>query len=251
MRVDIITVFPNMFGGVFEYGIPQRALQKGLIEVNVVDLRRFTDDRHRTVDDRPYGGGEGMVLKPKPVFRAVEACRREGDASAFVALFSPQGSRFDQSKALQLSLRRHLILVCGRYEGVDQRVADYLADEEISLGDFVLSGGELAAMAVVDAVSRLIPGAVGNPDSVLEESFMNGLLDYPQYTRPAEFLGWRVPEVLLSGDHLKVRRWREREALRRTRQRRPDLLVSARGERAMSHLRAGGREERCENEPDR
>ena len=179
-------------------------------------------DKRGTVDDRPYGGGDGMVLKPEPVFKAVENCCLPSRSSTHVILLSPQGSQFDQDKAKELSLKAHLVLICGRYEGIDQRVADHLADEEISVGDFVLSGGEFAALIIVDSVSRLIPGAVSQGGSVLEESFMEGLLDYSHYTRPEDFQGWKVPSVLLSGDHRRIQRWREEEALRKTKQRRPD-----------------------------
>ncbi len=230
MKIDILTIFPGMFAEVLATGMIRQAVRKELLAVSLVDLRDFTDDRHRTVDDRPYGGGEGMVLKPEPIFRAVESRRGEDDGR--VVLLSPQGVRFTQRKAQQYAALERLTLICGRYEGVDQRVSDHLADEELSVGDFVLSGGEVAAMVVVDAVSRLIPGVVGNASSVLEDSFMHGLLDYPQYTRPVEFRGWRVPDVLLSGDHAGIKKWRERESLGRTRERRPDLMgesVAARG----------------------
>jgi tRNA (guanine37-N1)-methyltransferase len=226
MKFDILTIFPRFFDGLVQWGMIRQAVRKGLLEVRVHDLRDYTDDRHRTVDDRPYGGGEGMVLKPEPIFRAVEACRQADPDPGRVLLLSPQGRRFDQAKAKELSLVTRLILICGRYEGVDQRVADHLADEEISIGDFVLSGGELAAAIVVDAVSRLIPGVLGEGESALRESFMDGLLDYPHYTRPARFRNWTVPEVLLSGDHDQIRLWREQQALERTRLRRPDLLAA-------------------------
>lgn len=227
MKVDIVTIFPGMFAEALAAGMIRQAVRKALLEVNLVDLRDFAEDRHRTVDDRPYGGGEGMVLKPEPIFRAVESCRRDGGPEPHVALLSPQGELFTQETAQRYAAMPRLTLICGRYEGVDQRVADHLVQEEISVGDFVLSGGEIPALLVVDAVSRLIPGVVGNASSVLEDSFMHGLLDYPQYTRPAEFRGWKVPEVLLSGDHAQVRRWREGQALARTRSRRPDLLEEA------------------------
>lgn len=226
MKFDILTIFPRFFDGLVQWGMIRQAIRKGLLEVRIHDLRDYTDDRHRTVDDRPYGGGEGMVLKPEPIFRAVEACRQADPDPGKVVLLSPQGRRFDQTKAKELSLVTRLILICGRYEGVDQRVADYLADEEISIGDFVLSGGELAAAIIVDAVSRLIPGVLGEGESALRESFMDGLLDYPHYTRPAQFRNWTVPEVLLSGDHDQIRLWREQQALERTRLRRPDLLAA-------------------------
>ncbi|HUV12912.1 MAG TPA: tRNA (guanosine(37)-N1)-methyltransferase TrmD [Acidobacteriota bacterium] len=227
MKVEIISIFPRMFDEIFHSGMIGQAIKKNLLAIKALDLRDFTDDKHRTVDDRPFGGGEGMVLKPGPLFRAVEFCREADQTSPHIVLMSPQGCRFDQTKAKELSLKTRLILICGRYEGIDQRVSDHLTDEEISIGDYVLSGGELAAAVVVDAVSRLIPGVVRRSESVLAESFMDGLLDYPHYTRPADFRGWRAPDVLLSGDHEQIREWRERQALLQTRCRRPDLLTSA------------------------
>ncbi len=224
MRIDILTIFPELFAGVFEAGVVGQANRQGLLDIRTVDLRAYTHDRHRTVDDRPYGGGEGMVLKPEPIFEAAEACSQQDGGTPRVILLSPQGRVLDQEAARRLASHDRLMLICGRYEGVDQRVADHLADEEVSVGDYVLSGGEFAAMVLVDAVGRLVPGVVGNASSVLEDSFMHGLLDYPQYTRPAQYRGWQVPEVLLSGDHEKIREWREAAALRRTRRRRPDLI---------------------------
>ncbi len=224
MRIDILTIFPELFAGVFEAGVVGQANRQGLLDIRTVDLRAYTHDRHRTVDDRPYGGGEGMVLKPEPIFEAAEACIQQDGGTPRVILLSPQGRVLDQEAARRLASHDRLMLICGRYEGVDQRVADHLADEEVSVGDYVLSGGEFAAMVLVDAVGRLVPGVVGNASSVLEDSFMHGLLDYPQYTRPAQYRGWQVPEVLLSGDHEKIREWREAAALRRTRRRRPDLI---------------------------
>lgn len=224
MLVEVLTIFPGIFSGLLDYGMVAQARKKGKLRLDIVDLREYATDRHRTVDDRPYGGGEGMVLKPEPIFEAVEDLQARHAERPHICLLSPQGERFDQSKAKELSLVTRLILICGRYEGVDQRVADYLADEEISIGDFILTGGELAAAVIVDAVSRLMPGVLGEGTSALQESFMEGLLDYPQYTRPEEFRGWKVPRVLLSGDHEEIRNWREREALQRTASRRPDLL---------------------------
>jgi tRNA (guanine37-N1)-methyltransferase len=224
MQISIVTIFPQLFRGALDFGMIHQAGKKGMMKTHVVDLREFSEDRRGTVDDRPYGGGDGMVLKPDVVFKAVEKCRQDGPEKGHTILLSPQGERFDQNKAKELSLKAHLILICGRYEGVDQRVSDHLADEEVSVGDFVLSGGELAALLIVDAVCRLIPGVVGKGGSVLQESFMDGLLDYPHYTRPVEFRGWKVPDVLLSGDHAAIEQWRQREALGQTRRRRPDLL---------------------------
>ncbi len=208
-------------------GVVGRAVTAGLIEVGVHDLRDFTDDRHRTVDDVPYGGGPGMVLKPEPFFRAVAAIRRENGRPDVVALLSPQGQVFRHERASRLSHHAHVVLLCGRYEGFDERIRLALATEEISIGDYVLSGGELAAAVVVDAVARLLPGVVGDAESVAQESFVDGVLDYPHYTRPAEIDGLGVPEVLRSGHHGEIQRWRRREALRRTRDRRPDLLEHA------------------------
>ena len=224
MLINIVTIFPDFFAGVFDFGMIQQARKKGLLETKMVDLREFATDKRGTVDDRPYGGGEGMVLKPDLIFRAVENCQQESGNRGHTILLSPQGERFDQKKAKELSLKANLTLICGRYEGVDQRVADNLADEEISVGDFVLSGGEFAACLIVDAVCRLIPGVVGKGTSVLEESFMDGLLDWSHYTRPAAFRGWKVPEVLLSGDHVRIQQWRRQQALKQTQKKRPDLL---------------------------
>ena len=266
MKFDVVTIFPEFFAGPLHYGIVRRARESGLIDIHAHDLRQFTHDRHKTVDDRPFGGGEGMVLKPEPLFRAVEtilgdaapqrdegaSARKRPDATA-VVLLSASGKIFTQETARRLAALERIVLLCGRYEGVDERVAEHLATDEISIGDFVLSGGELAAALVVDAVTRLLPGALGNEASSVHESFspapklapkderrqvqaevetqladtisaVPGLLDYPHYTRPADFRGWKVPEVLLSGDHEEIRRWRERIALEKTRRNRPDLL---------------------------
>jgi tRNA (guanine37-N1)-methyltransferase len=224
-RFDVITLFPGMFRGPLEESILRRARDRGLIRVAAHDLRDWTHDRHRVVDDTPYGGGAGMVLKPEPVVEAVEALDSGGAAT--VVLLSPQGEPFTQALAAELSGRDHLILICGRYEGLDDRVAQALGAREVSIGDYVLTGGELPALVVIDAVTRLIPGALGDAGSAREDSFATGLLDHPQYTRPPVFRGLAVPEVLLSGDHARIRRWRRKEALRRTRQRRPDLLARA------------------------
>ena len=226
MKIEVVTIFPGMFSRVFEYGIIQRALREDLLQIEIIDLRQFAFDRHRSVDDRPFGGGEGMVLKPEPIFGAVEALKGRATSPPRVILLSPQGARFDQRKAQQLVEVDHLVLICGRYEGVDQRVAAHLVDEELSVGDFVLSGGEFAALQVIDSVARLVPGVVGNPNSLLKESFVSGYLDCPHYTRPANFRGWRVPEVLISGDHERVKQWRQKQAFRRTQRLRPDLLAS-------------------------
>jgi len=223
MRFDIITIFPEMFAGVFAAGIISKAVREGRLDLRVHDLRDFATDKHRQVDDRPYGGEEGMVFKPEPVFAAVEAVRGSGDAPVY--LLSAAGRKFDDGLARKIALQPSVVLICGRYEGVDERVACHLATDEISIGDYVVTGGELPAMVVVDAVSRHIPGVVGKEGSVRRESFADGLLDYPQYTRPREFRGLTVPEVLVSGDHEKIEAWRRRKALEKTRQRRPDLLA--------------------------
>ena len=222
MRFDIITIFPEMFAGVFSGGIIKRALDRGLVRIVVHDLRDFTQDKHRQVDDRPFGGLEGMVLKPEPIFRAVEAVREDGAGRVY--LLSPQGRTLDADLARELAAERQVILICGRYEGVDERVVEHLVDGEISIGDYVLSGGELAAAVVVDAASRFVPGVVGKEDSVKNDSFAGGILDYPQYTRPREFRGMKVPQVLFSGDHKRIERWRRKKALEKTVRRRPDLV---------------------------
>jgi tRNA (guanine37-N1)-methyltransferase len=255
MKFEILTIFPDFFRGPLDYGIVRRAREAGLIEVGIHDLRTFTHDRHHTVDDRPFGGGEGMVLKPEPIFECLETLnvappreRMGQDTRETVILLSPQGELFTQSVAQELMSRERVTLICGRYEGVDERVSEHLADREISVGDFVLSGGELGAAIVVDAMARLVPGALGNAASSQQESFTanaadagvkipgeppsstcgsGGLLDYPHYTRPAEFRGMPVPEVLVNGNHDEIRKWRRRCALRKTLHNRPDLLRDA------------------------
>ena len=256
MKADIVTIFPDFFRGPLEYGITRRAQEMGLAEIKVHDLREFTHDRHRTVDDRPFGGGEGMVLKPEPLFECLESMgvapreeRVAGKVKQSVVLLSAQGQRFTQKVATELALLDRIVLVCGRYEGVDERVADFLADRELSIGDYILSGGELGAAVIVEAVMRLLPGAVGNERSTQQESFTvdskavdskakdsggadstcgsNGLLDYPHYTRPAEFRGIKVPEELMSGNHEEIRKWRRQRALEKTWRNRPDLLEGA------------------------
>jgi tRNA (guanine37-N1)-methyltransferase len=225
MIFRVLTIFPEFFRGVFEHGVIQRAREAGLIEIRVHDLRDWTHDRHKTVDDRPFGGGEGMLLKAGPIFEAVESIWPERGPSQKVALLSAQGRKYDQALAREFSGLDELLLICGRYEGVDERVAAHLADEEISVGDFVLSGGELAAAMVIDSVARLREGVLGNQQSAVGESFgENGLLDCPQYTRPAEFRGWKAPEVLLGGNHEQIRQWRLKAALEKTERQRPDLL---------------------------
>jgi tRNA (guanine37-N1)-methyltransferase len=251
MKIDILTIFPDFFRGPLDYGIVRRARETGLVEVSIHDLRNFTKDRHRTVDDRPFGGGEGMVLKPEPIFECLESLsglasrseRLAGSGKQSVILLSAQGRRLDQALAAELSALDRIVLICGRYEGVDERVSEHLADREVSIGDYVLSGGELGAAVIVDTVTRLIPGAVGNEASTRQESFTEdafasksaratpdstcvsgGLLDYPHYTRPADFRGMAVPEVLVNGNHDQIRRWRRRTALAKTLRNRPDLI---------------------------
>ena len=251
-RVDILTIFPDFFRGPLDYGIVRRARETGLVEINIHDLRAFTKDKHRTVDDRPFGGGEGMVLKPEPIFECLESfghvasreARLSLSAKQSVILLSAQGRRLDQSLAAELSALDRVVLICGRYEGVDERISEHLADREVSIGDYVLSGGELGAAVIVDAITRLIPGAVGNQASTRQESFTEssaeqaelvvdgpsstcvsgGLLDYPHYTRPADFRGMAVPEVLMNGNHDQIRNWRRKTALAKTLRNRPDLL---------------------------
>jgi len=284
VQIDIITIFPDFFRGPLDYGIIRRARDAGLVKIEIRDLRAFTRDRHRTVDDRPFGGGEGMVLKPEPLFECVEslnlASREERvPAKQSVVLLSAQGRRFDQKLASELTEMDRVVLICGRYEGVDERVGTHLADREISIGDYVLSGGELGATVIVDTVTRLIPGAVGNEASTRQESFFagpelggddvsdrsvrpfdklragsaradstcasGGLLDYPHYTRPAEFRGMKVPEVLLNGNHDEIRRWRRRSALEKTLRNRPDLLdqaqLSKEDKKLVAEIEASGR----------
>jgi tRNA (guanine37-N1)-methyltransferase len=232
MRIYIFTLFPQMFESPLSSGIFKRAIDSSLIEITVHNIRDYTHDKHRTVDDYPYGGGAGMVLKPEPIFEAVEAVKAdihlEDEASQLpVILLSPQGRLFSQQIALELSKHSNLILICGHYEGVDERVCKYLVTDEISIGDYVLSGGELAAMVVADAVVRLLPGVLGSSASLIEDSHTTGLLEYPQYTRPPIYKGWAVPEVLLSGNHAQIARWHRDQAILRTSERRPDLLDKA------------------------
>lgn len=223
MRFDVITIFPEFFGSVFDHGITRRAAASGLVEILVHDLRQWAIDKHRMVDDRPFGGGDGMVLKPEPIFGAVEALMNTDRASR-VLLMSPQGRSLDQALVKELSEREHLLIICGRYEGVDERVAQNLVTDEVSIGDYILSGGEPAAVVLIDAIVRLLPGALGSDTSVLNESFSSGMLDCPHYTRPPEFRGMKVPEVLLSGNHAAIEKWRRMEAYEKTRRNRPDLL---------------------------
>jgi tRNA (guanine37-N1)-methyltransferase len=229
MRIDILTLFPQMFEAPFSYGIFKRALDNGLVSLNLHNIRDYTHDKHHTADDYPYGGGAGMVLRPGPIFEAVEAIKAGLDEPAElpVILLTPQGRLFSQAVARELAQQRHLVFICGHYEGVDERVREHLATDEISIGDYVLTGGEVPAMVVIDAVLRLLPGVLGSEESPQEDSHSDGLLEYPQYTRPADFRGWTVPEVLLSGNHAGIARWRREQIIRRTLERRPDLLNKA------------------------
>jgi tRNA (guanine37-N1)-methyltransferase len=250
MTIDIVTIFPAMVGAALSAGVVGRAIDSRLLDVVIHDLRDFTTDRHRSVDDMPFGGGPGMVMKAEPIFRALDAIvetRRTSREKMLVLLTSPQGTPFTQAGAERLSKVEHVVLLCGRYEGVDERVRSRV-DEEVSIGDYVLSGGELPALVVVDAVARLVPGVVGDDQSVAEDSFSRGLLDFPHYTRPAEVGTDRVPDVLLSGNHAEIRRWRKRESLARTLSRRPDLLETAalddEERRILEELQKGRRAER-------
>src|SRR3954464_15401269 len=227
MKFDIVTIFPKVIGAALAEGVVGRGIASGLVDLQVHDLREFTTDRHRSVDDVPYGGGPGMVMMPGPLVKAVEKIRATRGAPESVIVTSPQGRAFTQREAERLARLGHVALLCGRYEGMDERVLSLVGAEELSIGDYVLSGGELPALVIVDAVGRLVPGVVGDEQSVEEDSFSRGLLDYPHYTRPAEFAGLKVPDVLLSGHHADVRRWRKKTALARTLERRPDLIESA------------------------
>jgi len=226
MRFDILTLFPNMFSSPLQESILGKAIEKGLIQIRTINIRDFALDKHQVVDDTPYGGGQGMVMKAEPIARAMEWTKSQ-NASAWTVYLTPQGRQFNQDIALALSSHPHLILLCGHYEGVDERVRDLFVDEEISIGDYILTGGELAAMVVIDAVSRFLPGVLGSDRSAGEDSFFNSLLEYPQYTRPSNFRGSCVPEVLLSGNHSAISLWRRRKAFERTSVRRPDLLTKA------------------------
>ena len=221
MKIDVLTLFPAMFAGPLDESIVQRAREKGVLELAVHNLRDYTHDRHKTVDDRPFGGGPGMLLKPEPVYEAVENLRGEGTR---VILMSPAGRKFEQAIARELAQQPHLLLVCGSYEGFDERIRTGLAHDELSIGDYVLTNGALPAMVVIDAVTRLLPGVLGDDESSADESFSHGLLEYPHYTRPAEFRGMKVPDVLLSGNHAEIAKWRAEQAKLRTQARRPDLM---------------------------
>jgi tRNA (guanine37-N1)-methyltransferase len=232
MKIDVLTLFPEMFSGPLDVSIVGRARKAGLLDLRVHNLRDWTHDRHKTVDDRPFGGGAGMVMKPEPLFEAVEALGRAG---AHVVLLGPAGRPFTQAIARELAQRPRVVLICGSYEGVDERVREGLVDDELSIGDYVLTNGGLPAMVVIDAVTRLLPGALGDEQSAADESFSHGLLEYPHYTRPAEFRGMKVPEVLLSGHHAEIEKWRAAQARRRTAERRPDLLKRRTDDNDMKH----------------
>lgn len=227
MKIDILTLFPVMFSGVLSESIIGRAVEAGAVDIRVTDFRQFSANKHKTVDDTPYGGGGGMVLKPEPVFAAVESLLTQDGPKPRVILTCPQGKPYSQELALQLAKEEHIILIAGHYEGYDERIRQHLITDEISIGDYVLTGGELPAMVIVDSVIRLLPGVLGNDTSAELDSFRNGLLEHPHYTRPYEYRGWQVPDVLISGHHEKIEQWRRRESLRRTWMRRPDLLEKA------------------------
>jgi tRNA (guanine37-N1)-methyltransferase len=227
LKVDIVSIFPGMLKALLAEGVVGRAIGRGVLDVSIHDLRDFTTDRHRVVDDVPFGGGPGMVMKPEPFFAAVQHIRRERGTPSAVVLTTPDGARFTHRDAERLSGLGHVVVLCGRYEGIDDRVGRHLATEALSIGDYVVSGGELPALVMVDAISRFVPGVVGDEESVARDSFARGVLDFPQYTRPAAFEGYEVPPVLLSGHHADIARWRRREALARTLERRPDLLSTA------------------------
>jgi len=230
MKIDVLTLFPEMFAGPLDESIVKRARAAGLLDLSIHNLRDYTHDRHRTVDDKPFGGGPGMLLKPEPIFEAVEHLAR---GETRVILLSPSGRKFNQSLARELAPEKHLLLVCGSYEGFDERVREALADDDLSIGDYVLTNGALPAMVIIDAVTRLLPGVLGDDESARDESFSHGWLEYPQYTRPAEFRGMKVPEVLLSGNHAEIARWRSEQARNRTKEQRPDLTDGKRGDAVM------------------
>lgn len=224
MRIDVLSLFPNMFTGVLNESILKRAKEIGKVEYNVINFREYANNKHNTVDDYPYGGGAGMVLKPEPIFNAVESIKAKTSSKPRVILLCPQGEQYTQKKAEELAKEEHLVFICGHYEGYDERIRMHLVTDEISIGDYVLTGGELGAMVIIDSVVRLLPGVLGNEDSPVLDSFSTGLLEHPQYTRPAEFRGMKVPDVLLSGNHQLIEEWRRKQSLKRTLERRPDLL---------------------------
>lgn len=226
MRIDVMSLFPSMFEGVFGESILKKAYEKEAVSYNVINFREYADNKHNQVDDYPYGGGAGMVLKPQPIFDAVDALKNEQQSKPRVILMCPQGERYTQQKAEELAKEEHLVFICGHYEGYDERIREHVVTDEISIGDYVLTGGELGAMVVIDSVVRLLPGVLGNEDSPIQDSFSSGLLEHPHYTRPSDFRGMKVPDELISGNHRLIDEWREKESLRRTFERRPDLLES-------------------------
>ncbi|MCA1059189.1 tRNA (guanosine(37)-N1)-methyltransferase TrmD [Rossellomorea aquimaris] len=226
MRIDVLSLFPGMFEGVFGDSILKKAYEKEAVTYNVINFRDYADNKHHQVDDYPYGGGAGMVLKPQPIFDAVDALKHEENSKPRVILMCPQGERYTQQKAEEFAKEKHLVFICGHYEGYDERIREHVVTDEISIGDYVLTGGELGAMVVIDSVVRLLPGVLGNEDSPVLDSFSSGLLEHPHYTRPADFRGMKVPQELISGNHRLIEEWREKESLRRTFERRPDLLES-------------------------
>jgi tRNA (guanine37-N1)-methyltransferase len=240
IKFDVLSIFPEMFSSPLNFSLLKKAQEKGILNICLHDIRNWADDKHKMTDDAPYGGGCGMVMKVEPVEKAMAAIRRPEDDPT-VVLMTPQGETFDQKIAAELAAKKQIIIICGRYEGVDERIREHLVDREISIGDYILTGGELAALVLIDAVSRLIADVLGNPESTLSESFSHNLLEYPQYTRPAEYKGWVVPEVLLSGNHAQIELWQKRESLKRTYQRRPDLLkkikLSAEDERILDKIK--------------
>lgn len=226
MRIDVLSLFPSMFEGIFGESILKKAYEKEAVSYNVINFREYADNKHNQVDDYPYGGGAGMVLKPQPIFDAVDALKNEQQSKPRVILMCPQGERYTQKKAEELAKEEHLVFICGHYEGYDERIREHVVTDEISIGDYVLTGGELGAMVVIDSVVRLLPGVLGNEDSPIQDSFSSGLLEHPHYTRPSDFRGMKVPDELISGNHRLIDEWREKESLRRTFERRPDLLES-------------------------
>ncbi|WP_139998310.1 tRNA (guanosine(37)-N1)-methyltransferase TrmD [Paenibacillus paridis] len=227
MKIDVLTLFPEMFDGVFQASILGKAKGKGIVDLQAINFRAYSGNKHNTVDDYPYGGGGGMVLKPEPVFAAVEDLKLEEDVKPRVVLLCPQGAQFTQQKAEELAKEQHIVLICGHYEGYDERIREHLVTDELSIGDYVLTGGEIPAMVLIDSVVRLLPGVLGNETSAVTDSYSTGLLEHPHYTRPAAFRGWEVPEVLISGHHANIEVWRRQQSLLRTLERRPDLLKSA------------------------
>ncbi|MBN1364121.1 MAG: tRNA (guanosine(37)-N1)-methyltransferase TrmD [Syntrophaceae bacterium] len=243
MSFDILSIFPEMFSSPLHFSLLKKAQEKGIINISLHDIRNWADDKHKMTDDAPYGGGCGMVMKLEPVEKALSAIRKKNREDSTVILMTPQGEVFNQKIAAEISEKKRVIIICGRYEGIDERIREHLVDREISIGDYILTGGELAAMVLIDAVSRLLPGFLGNPESKIGESFSRNILEYPQYTRPANYKGWKVPDVLLSGNHAKIELWRKTESFRRTYKKRPDLLkklkLSAEDKKILDKIKKG------------